>query len=172
MNNSSNETTTAFPEWEAWADGSSLSNPGPAGWAIYVRRPDGSGFTAYGSSRKRTNNEAELRALTQALRAIPEDQPAVIYSDSDYSIKAATTWRASWQARGMKTAAGKPVMNADMIVKLWEALDARPLARLQWVKGHNGNHGNELVDTLARNAAEAVRAGGSPVKGIIREMAA
>ena len=163
-------TVGGSPEWQAWSDGSSLSNPGPAGWAVYVRRPDGTAFTVRGSSRRRSNNEAELHALTQALHAVPEDSPAVIFSDSEYSIKAATVWRANWQARGMKTAAGKPVANADMIIKLWAASDARPLARLQWVRGLDGNEGNEIVDALARGAAEAVKAGDEPVRQEVQEL--
>jgi ribonuclease HI len=160
----------AAPEWQAWCDGSSLDNPGPAAWAIYVRRPDGTAFTRHGSSRKRTNNEAELVALTRALQAIPDDCPAVIHSDSEYAIKCATVWRANWQARGMKTAARKPVANAAMIERLWTASDTRPLVRLQWVRGHAGEEGNERVDDLARSAAEAVRAGGNPVPEITAEV--
>ena len=122
-----------------------------------------SAFTVHGSSKRRTNNEAELHALTQALLAIPADTPAVIHADSRYSIDAATTWRANWQRRGMRTASNKPVANAAFIKRLWDAHDARPLVLLQWVRGHAGDEGNETVDALARSAAEAVKAGGKPV---------
>ncbi len=149
--------------WRAWADGSSLSNPGPAGWAILVQRPDGTGYTVHGNSgsETRTNNEAELHALLKAVKAMPQDCPAVIYSDSEYSINAATKYRARWEANGMRGSDGKAVKNSERIRKLWAALDERPRVRLEWVKGHDKNEGNHVVDALARGAAEAAKAGRS-----------
>jgi ribonuclease HI len=166
-------TPKAGPVWEAWCDGSSLGNPGYAGWAVYVRRPDGTASTKHGSGRKqRSNNEAELYALTQAVRAIPRDTPAVIHSDSSYAINAATTWRAGWQSKGMRTAGGKPVANASMIQTLWAELDQKPLVRLEWCQGHSGNEGNERVDGLARRAAEKIKAGAVPEREVTHELPA
>ncbi|KAB0266017.1 ribonuclease H family protein [Microvirga brassicacearum] len=163
----------ALPAWEAWCDGSSLDNPGYAGWAVYVRRPDGTAFTKHGSGcKKRSNNEAELYALIQAISSIPVDTSAVARSDSTYAVNAATKWRTSWTAKGMRTAGGTPVANADMVQRLWEELDRRPLVRVEWCRGHSGIEGNELVDGLARRAAEAVRAGGKPVRVEIIEIPA
>lgn len=163
---------SASLEWRVWSDGASLGNPGPAGWAILVRGPDGIGLEQFGSADHRTNNESELHALLQAVKAIPLGCPAVVYSDSEYSINAATTDRPRWETNGMKTSRGKPVKNLDRIRKLWAALDARPRVRLQWVKGHAGDEGNERVDTLANRAAEAVKAGGKPKTKVTRELAA
>ena len=122
--------------------------------------------------RNRTNNEAELHALLKAVKAIPTGTAGIVYSDSEYSILAATRHRPKWQANGMKSASGKPVKNLGRIRKLWVALDERPQVRLEWVKGHAGNEGNERVDTLANMAAEHVRAGKKPVARIRRELAA
>lgn len=159
----------ASGEWRVWSDGSSLSNPGAAGWAVYAKQPDGTAFSLHGSSRKRTNNEAELHAFLKALQAIPEGQPAVIYSDSEYSIKAAAEYRPKWEANGMRNSDKKPIANAERITAIWTELDQRPGVRLEWVRGHAGNDGNEAVDTLARSAAEAVRNGGRPVKEVRRD---
>jgi len=55
--------------------------------------------------------------------------------------------------RGWKTAAGQPVKNQD----LWMRLDAaaRPhTVRWKWVKGHAGHVENERVDKLARAEAD------------------
>ncbi|UZF91741.1 ribonuclease H family protein [Bosea sp. NBC_00550] len=159
-------------EWRVWSDGASLGNPGPAGWAVLARRPDGTGFEQCGSADHRTNNQAEMFALLQAIKAVPKDQPGIIYSDSKYAIGAATTWRPGWVKSGMKTSKRKPVEHQDLVKRLWEVLDERPQVRLEWVKGHAGDEGNERVDTLANEAAEAVKAGGKPRTKVTRELAA
>ncbi|MDU0342980.1 ribonuclease H family protein [Bosea rubneri] len=168
------DTTPSSPrvEWRVWSDGASLGNPGPAGWAVLALRPDGTGVEQYGSADHRTNNEAELHALLKAVKAVPLDCPAVVYSDSEYSINAATTDRPRWEANGMKTSKRKPVKNQGRIRKLWAALDERPQVRLMWTKGHAGEEGNERVDTLANEAAEAVKAGKKPVHKRTHELAA
>ena len=59
-----------------------------------------------------------------------------------------TEWMDNWKRRGWKTAARKPVKNQD----LWQALDeaiARHDIEWKWVKGHDGNPGNEEADALA-----------------------
>lgn len=58
-----------------------------------------------------------------------------------------------WKKRGWKTAAKKPVKN----VELWQRLDAaRNGHEVEWiwVKGHSGDEGNELADTLANEAID------------------
>ena len=122
----------------------------------------------------RTNNQAEMFALLAAIKAVPLGTSAAIFSDSQVAIGAATTWRTGWERRGMRTASGDPVKNQDLVRRLWEELDKRPgLIRLEWVKGHAGNEGNEIVDQLANDAAEAVKAGGKPAaKTVTRELAA
>lgn len=153
-------------EWRAWADGSSLSNPGCAGWAILVKRPDGTGYTVHGNSgsETRTNNQAEMFALLQAVKAMPKDQPSIIFSDSNHAIRSATTWRATWVKNGMKTSKRKPVEHQGLVRRLWEVLDERPMVLLEWVPGHSGIDGNEAVDLLSRRAAEAAKAGKSIVR--------
>ena len=148
-------------DWRVWCDGSSLSNPGFAGWAILICRPDGTGYTVHGNSgsETRTNNQAEMFALLEALKALPEDQPAVVFSDSNHAIRAATTWRAGWTKNGMRTSKRTPVEHQGLILRLWEELDKRPQVRLEWVPGHSGVEGNEAVDSLCRRAAEAAKAG-------------
>lgn len=159
-------------EWRVWSDGSSLADRS-AGWAIYAQRHDGTAFTRHGSERDRTHNQAEMFALLQAIKAIPLGTSAVIRSDSTYAIGAASTWRATWEKNGMRNSKKQPVEHQELVRRLWEELDRRPgLIRLEWVKGHASNEGNERVDTLANRAAEAVRAGGKPKTRVTRELAA
>src|SRR3546814_10265957 len=67
-----------------------------------------------------------------------------------------TRWIHGWRKNGWKTAAKKPVKNAD----LWQALvTAAERHRIEWVwvKGHAGHPDNERADTLASDAAIAAR---------------
>lgn len=141
----------------AHADGSCLGNPGPGGWAVVILDTDGSARTLTGSEPDTTNNRMELTAALTALGALPADVPAVLFCDSEYVVKGLNTWLASWQRRGWKTAQGKPVANADLWRQLSEAQAARPLVRLRWVRGHNGNTLNETVDRLAQAEAEKAK---------------
>jgi ribonuclease HI len=67
-----------------------------------------------------------------------------------------TKWIHGWRRNGWKTAAKKPVKNAD----LWQALVAateRHRIEWVWVKGHAGHADNERADRLASDAATAAR---------------
>ena len=59
---------------------------------------------------------------------------------------------------GLAQRAGKPVANRD----LWEplldlALEPARRSASRWVKGHSGDHWNDVVDQLALSAATAGR---------------
>ena len=70
----------------AAADGSSLNNPGPAGWAWYI---DDDTWAAGGWPRG-TNNMGELKAVLDVLRATRDaDEPLTILCDSQYALTAA-----------------------------------------------------------------------------------
>ena len=55
------------------------------------------------SSYPQTNNVAELLAIEMALNILgPEQKSAIIYSDSDYSIKCLTVWVQKWRKNNWK----------------------------------------------------------------------
>ncbi|MDO5033768.1 MAG: alpha/beta fold hydrolase [Actinomycetaceae bacterium] len=141
-------------------DGSSLGNPGPAGWAWYL---DEQNWSA-GALPESTNNVGELLAVLDLLRQTGESGESLhIYADSQYVINALTKWRFGWKKKGWKKADGKPVANRDIMVALDRELDvARRSGRtveFEWVRGHVGHEMNERADTLARDAATAIRDG-------------
>jgi len=148
----------------AAVDGSSLSNPGPAGWAWYVDKDR----WASGGWRRATNNRGELMALLALLRATEAaglaDEPLSVLADSQYVINSVTKWSPGWKRRGWRKADGKPVLNVDMMIALDDAMLGRPV-RFTWVKGHAGHPMNEAVDELARDAALAYQAGETPLGG-------
>lgn len=146
-------------------DGSCLRNPGGAiGWAwVNHEGPSGSGGEPSG-----TNQVAELRALFEAILAHPGDQPLLIESDSQYAIKCASEWLAGWKRKGWKTASGGAVKNLALVQGIDQAIIDRPgPVRFRWVRGHVGNHYNEVADTLAGEAARAVASGAvEPAAGV------
>ncbi|WP_083467755.1 ribonuclease H family protein [Methylobacterium tarhaniae] len=149
--------------YRAYADGSSLYNPGPAGWAVLIIKPDGTREMLVGSAALATNNAMELRAAIEALKAMPSNATGVLLSDSEYVVKGVTSWRKGWEAKGWRNAKGQPVANADYWRTVFQLSDQHPGIRFEWVRGHAGEEGNTLVDTLARAEAEKVRAGPPPV---------
>ncbi|MBF0697117.1 ribonuclease H family protein [Actinomyces bowdenii] len=148
----------------AAADGSALGNPGPAGWAWYVDE----GCWAAGGWPSATNNRGELTAVLELLRATRaaglEGEDLLIQCDSQYVINSLTTWMAGWKRRGWRKADGKPVLNADLMQALDEALAGRAV-RFEWVRGHAGHPMNEAADSRARAAATAYQRGSQVPSG-------
>jgi ribonuclease HI len=140
----------------AAADGSSLSNPGPAGWAWYI---DDVTWAA-GGWPLGTNNMGELMAVLDLLRqtAVVADEPISLLCDSQYVINSLTKWMPSWKRRGWRKGDGKPVLNKELFIALDEAMAGRDV-RFTWVKGHAGHRMNEAADVRARAAATAYQQG-------------
>ena len=130
-------------------DGACSGNPGPGGWGAILdwngRRKELSGGEA-----ETTNNRMDLMAAIRALEALKGGPHEVeIHTDSSYVKDGISGWIHGWKRNGWKTAAKKPVKNAE----LWQALDEqtrRHKVTWHWVKGHAGHDDNERADELAR----------------------
>lgn len=145
----------------AAADGSSLGNPGPAGWAWYV---DEDTWDA-GGWPKGTNNLGELTAILRLLEATAETGEELhILADSQYAINVVSKWRLGWKKRGWTKANKKPIKNLELIQEIDRAMEGRRVT-FEWVKGHAGHRMNERADDLARGCAEAYQAGRTPEPG-------
>lgn len=150
-----------MPDLVAYTDGACSGNPGPGGWGALLRAMDGERVIKErelcGGEADTTNNRMELLAAINALEALDRASPITIVTDSQYVKNGVTSWIHGWKKNGWKTAAKKPVKNAD----LWQQLDAaqaRHKVTWEWVKGHAGHPENERADELAR-------AGMAPFKG-------
>ena len=145
----------------AAADGSSLGNPGPAGWAWYV---DEDTWDA-GGWPKGTNNLGELTAILRLLEATAETGEELhILADSQYAINVVSKWRLGWKKRGWTKADKRPIKNLELIQEIDRAMEGRRVT-FEWVKGHAGHRMNERADDLARACAEAYQAGRTPEPG-------
>ena len=150
----------------AATDGSSLGNPGPAGWAWYM---DEQNWSA-GALKESTNNVGELLAVLDLLRQTRDaSEDLHIFADSQYVINALTKWRFAWKRKGWKKGDGKPVANREIMEALDEELEyARKKGRkveFEWVRGHNDHNMNERADDLARGAATAIQSGKTVKEG-------
>ncbi len=142
---------------EIYTDGACKGNPGPGGWGVLLK----SGSTEkelFGGERETTNNRMELLAVINALEALKRPCHVILHADSQYVLKGITEWLSGWKAKGWKTASKQPVKNVD----LWQRLDALVAGAghridWRWVKGHDGDPGNERADALAnRGVAQAL----------------
>lgn len=141
-----------------YTDGACKGNPGPGGWGVLLEF-NGTQKRLHGGERQTTNNRMELTAAISALDALKEACEVTLYTDSSYVMQGLTTWLPNWKARGWRTASKEPVKNQD----LWQRLDAaasRHRIDWKWVKGHNGDPGNEEADRLANEGVAAVLAAG------------
>lgn len=137
---------------ELFTDGACRGNPGPGGWGVLLRYGDRE-RELFGGETATTNNRMELRAAIEGLRALREPCVVTLTTDSTYVMKGITEWLAGWKQRDWRTAAKKPVKNAD----LWRELDgeaARHTIQWHWVKGHSGHAGNERADALANRGID------------------
>ena len=137
---------------EAFTDGACRGNPGPGGWGALLRYGDKE-KPLYGGEPETTNNRMELRAAIEALLALKRPCRVELTTDSQYVRKGITEWINNWKRNGWKTAAKKPVKNAD----LWKLLDeqvSRHEVNWHWVKGHSGHPENERADELANQGID------------------
>lgn len=135
---------------EIFTDGACSGNPGPGGWGAILRY-NGVEKELSGGEAMTTNNRMELSAALEALNALKGPCKVDLYTDSNYLRDGIRGWIDGWKRNGWKTAARKPVKNAE----LWQALDAARAPHTiewHWVKGHAGHPENERADELARLA--------------------
>lgn len=139
---------------EIYTDGACAGNPGPGGWGVLILN-GGERVELSGGASATTNNRMEMMAAIEALRATTG--PIRLHTDSQYLKNGVTQWMKNWKRNGWRTADRKPVKNKD----LWETLDALSAGRAiewRWVRGHDGDPGNERADELARHGLASVAA--------------
>jgi ribonuclease HI len=128
-----------------YTDGSCIPNPGPGGWA-FCGLKDNKDENSYewhvsGGECKSTNNRMELTAVIESLKFFADKNKFHIYSDSQYVIKCA---KGEYKRR----------KNVD----LWKEYEIHSnCKKIQWtwVKAHNNNKYNEIVDFLAKQEAKS-----------------
>ncbi|MFE6892569.1 ribonuclease H [Streptomyces sp. NPDC057694] len=147
----------------AACDGASKGNPGPAAWAWVVADGDEKVVQwEAGALGTATNNVAELTALERLLSTVPADVALEVRMDSQYAMKAVTTWLPGWKRKGWKTASGKPVANQELVARIDALLEGRSV-EFKYVPAHqvDGDPLNDYADRAASQAAVAQQDAGS-----------
>ena len=143
-----------LPQVIIYTDGACSGNPGPGGWGcvlIHGQRVK----ELSGGEVDTTNQRMELQAAVSALSALKQPCRVQLYSDSAYLINGFRQhWLDKWQSNGWLNAKRQPVENQD----LWRPLlELSHVHQVEWlkVKGHAGDHYNEICDQLARKALKS-----------------
>lgn len=136
-----------------FTDGAAKGNPGRGGYGVVISAEDK--VTELGGHKAHTtNNEMELKAVVEALKAVVGTKATVaIYTDSKYVVEGAKGWVFGWAKNGWVTKAKSDVLNKD----LWqELLPLLGKVEIEWhkVPGHVGIIGNERADAIASGFAE------------------
>ena len=133
-----------------YTDGACSGNPGKGGWGAILIYAKEKKYMS-GSKQLTTNNQMELIATIEALKAILKPSNIDLYTDSLYVKNGITSWIYNWKKNGWKTANKKPVANKDLWIELEKYVDFHSVNWF-WVKGHSGDHYNEIADELAVKA--------------------
>jgi ribonuclease HI len=112
-----------------------------------------------GDAGPTTNNRMELTAAIEALEALTRPVAVQLHTDSTYVRDGITKWMHGWRRNGWLTSEKKPVKNADLWQRLAAAV-ARHEVDWRWVRGHNGDPGNERADALANKGLAQTRRDG------------
>lgn len=90
-----------------------------------------------------TNNRMEMLAIISAVKSTPKGADLSVYTDSQYCITSFTNVK-------------KPKKNLDLINLYHHCAAHLGSVEFIWVKGHNGDKYNELVDSMAFSAYESM----------------
>jgi ribonuclease HI len=136
---------------EVYIDGSSKGNPGPGGAGIVIQEKGTQKTLGIRGIPLEyvTNNQAEFLALKHALQELKKQglsrEPISILTDSQLVVG---IFFQNWKARA----------NLELVVEIRDLVKDFPQLAFAYVRGHNGNPGNELADSLAQEAAETQKA--------------
>lgn len=131
-----------------YTDGSASPNPGPGGFAVIK---NGKPYMVGGepSGDATTNIRMEGLAIKTALEDAAGEE-CQIFTDSEFWINVITKWAPGWEAKGWVKKGGE-IKNLDIVKEVYPLYVASQ-ATLTWVRGHEGDEGNEMADEWANNA--------------------
>jgi ribonuclease HI len=147
---------TEGPDSGVFTDGAASPNPGPGGWgAVFVRAGEIVG-EAHGQEAHTTNNRMELSALIAGFELVPDEEAAIVWSDSQLCVNTINQWAAQWEKRGWKRNSGD-IKNLDLVQRLYALKKKKPKLELKWIRAHSGLRWNEYADALATAYRRAIK---------------
>ena len=134
-----------------YTDGACSGNPGKGGWGVVILKDNKEDIFLNGGDDNTTNNRMELSAAIEALKYFTSKTNLTLHTDSKYVMDGSSKWIKNWKKNGWKTAQKKAVKNQDLWIELDKLINFHQIHWV-WVKGHDGNFGNERADYLATSA--------------------
>lgn len=135
---------------KVYTDGSCINNGkegSKGGIGIYFGDGDSRNVSKSLEYDKVTNNVAELSALNEALDILVEyDSDTIIYTDSKYVILCCTSYGRKQSVKNWID----DIPNRDLVKLVYNKFISKENIRLEYVRGHNNCHGNDMADKLAR----------------------
>jgi len=132
-----------------YTDGACSKNPGPGGWAAVLTYKNATKEIS-GGKKETTNNEMELTAVLEALKALKRPCEVELYSDSAYIVNCFNNnWIGKWVENGWVTSKKEPVKNQEIWEELLKLMEVHKVTFFK-VKGHANVELNERCDALAR----------------------
>ena len=131
-----------------YTDGACSGNPGRGGWGAVLLFGK---FEKQMSGMKEitTNNQMELTAVIEGLKALKEPCSVMVYSDSAYVVNAFNNnWIEGWVNNNWRNSKKEPVANRELWEELIELTKVHEVT-FNKVKGHAGDKYNEICDSLA-----------------------
>ena len=140
-----------------YTDGSCKAGPGaPGGWGFCIRPPTGAPIEAYGKAHGTQAKIMEYQAVAEALGALPDGVTASVFSDNQSLVATLSKQLDALSANGFAKA--DPLI-VESLRRIADAIAEKQLViEWQWVRGHNGNAGNERADALAAQGAREAKA--------------
>ncbi len=133
---------------KCYCDGSCKPNPGLSAVGLVILKDDEVLVSEGVFIGDGTNNIAELTAVELVLKNLKElnlqNEEIEISTDSQYAIGLFTK---NWKAK----------MNTALVNKIRQDLTHFPKLTFCWVRGHNGDYYNEVVDRLANQVIDKIR---------------
>lgn len=145
---------------ELYTDGACSGNPGPGGWAYILRdKATKKERVDSGGKRDTTNNQMEMIAVIEGLRALKRSCVVELYSDSSYVLQGLNEWMKGWKQKGWRRKSKNGGFEEVKNVELWKELDQliqRHEMHYHHVRGHSGHPENERCDQMAVAASQSV----------------
>ena len=135
-----------------YTDGACSGNPGLGGWGVLMVY-ETKEKELYGGQKDTTNNQMELKAAIEGLKALSEPCFVELTTDSKYVMQGITQWIDNWQKNNWKTANKKDVKNKNLWIELYNEKSKHQI-NWNWVKGHSGHRENEIADELANKGID------------------
>lgn len=139
-----------------YTDGSCKAGEGaPGGWGFVIHPPDGPAIEGYGKATGTLAKVMEYRAVAEALAKLPEGARATVFSDNQSLVETLSKKLPVWQGNGF---ANVDATILDSARRIGASIQESGLVvEWKWLRGHNGNAGNERADALAAQGAREAK---------------